>query len=105
MIDGASHSRVFFTIILPLVRPILAVVAVLAFIATTGDFIIASVVLTSPDNQTVPVGLVRFVSGERRNQAWGLFTAGAVVAAVPLGALFLSLQKQIVRGLATGGVK
>lgn len=104
-LDGASHARVFFTIILPLVRPILVVVGVLSFIGVTGDFIIASVMLKSPENQTVAVGAVRLVSGERRNQVWGVFTASAVLAAVPLMVLWLRSQKHIVTGLSSGAVK
>jgi arabinogalactan oligomer/maltooligosaccharide transport system permease protein len=104
-LDGASHARVFFTIILPLVRPILVVVGVLSFIGVTGDFIIASVMLKSPENQTVAVGAVRLVNGERRNQVWGVFTAGAVLAAIPLMALWLGTQKHIVTGLSSGAVK
>ena len=56
-IDGASHAQIFFTIILRLVTPILAVVGLLSFIGMSGEFVIASVVLTDPDSQTLAVGL------------------------------------------------
>lgn len=103
-IDGASHSRIFFTIILRLVAPILAVVGLLSFIATTSEFVIASVVLTSPQTQTLAVGLYQFISQETSTN-WTIFSAGAVLAAIPVMALFLYLQKYIIGGLTAGSVK
>jgi arabinogalactan oligomer/maltooligosaccharide transport system permease protein len=103
-IDGAGHARVFFTIILPLVTPILAVVGLLSFIGTTSEFVIASILLTNPDSQTLAVGLYSFVS-QAQSKNWGVFAAGAVIAAVPVVTLFLFLQKYIVSGLTAGSVK
>jgi len=103
-IDGASHARIFFTIILRLVAPILAVVGLLSFIGTTSEFVIASIVLTDPQTQTLAVGLYQFVSQETSSN-WTLFSAGAVLAAIPVMALFLYLQKYIIGGLTAGSVK
>ncbi|MFF5020830.1 sugar ABC transporter permease [Micrococcus luteus] len=103
-LDGASHVRIFFSIILRLVTPILAVVALLSFITTVSEFVIASVVLTDPSAQTLAVGLYGYVS-ETRSENWGVFAAGAVLAALPVMALFLFLQRYIVSGLTAGGVK
>jgi len=103
-IDGAGHARIFFTIILRLVAPILAVVGLLSFIGSTSEFVIASVVLTDPSRQTLAVGLFQFVSDET-SKNWSLFAAGAVMAAIPVMALFLFLQKYIVSGLTAGSVK
>ncbi len=103
-LDGAGHARIFFTIILRLVAPILAVVGLLSFIATTNDFVISSVVLVTPERQTLAVGLYQFVSQEFTSN-WGVFAAGAVLAALPVMALFLYLQKYIVSGLTAGAVK
>nr|WP_274637237.1 sugar ABC transporter permease [Microbacterium bovistercoris] len=103
-IDGAGHARIFFTIILRLVAPILAVIGLLAFIGTTSDFVIASVVLVDPDKQTLAVGLYQFVSQETARN-WSVFAAGAVLAAILPMALFLSLQRYIVSGLTAGSVK
>ncbi|MGN7861712.1 sugar ABC transporter permease [Microbacterium sp. 22303] len=102
-IDGAGHARIFFTIILRLVAPILAVVGLLAFIGITGDFLIASTVLISPEKQTLAVGLYQYVSTDAKNYA--VFAAGAVLAAILPMILFLSLQKYIVGGLTAGSVK
>ncbi|MGI6878935.1 sugar ABC transporter permease [Microbacterium sp. gxy059] len=103
-IDGAGHARIFFTIILRLVAPILAIVGLLSFISVTGDFVIASVVLQDPAKQTLAIGLYQFVSQETA-QNWGVFSAGALIAAVLPTALFLSLQRYIVGGLTAGSVK
>lgn len=103
-IDGASHVRVFFTIILRLVAPILAVVALLSFIATVNEYVIASVILIDPGNKTLAVGLTQLVSNERYAD-WSAFSAGAVMAAVPVMVVFLFLQKYIVGGLTAGAVK
>jgi arabinogalactan oligomer / maltooligosaccharide transport system permease protein len=103
-IDGASHAQTFFTIILRLVAPILAVVGLLSFVGTFSDFLIASIVLVDPDKQTLAVGLYQYVS-QRFSEYWGVFAAGAVIAAVPVILLFQFLQRYIVSGLTAGSVK
>ena len=103
-IDGASHPQIFWTIILRLVAPILAVVGLLSFISTFGEFIIARVLLQSESNWTLAVGLYGWVS-DLLEARWGLFAAGAVLAAIPVVLLFLFLQKYIVGGLTAGAVK
>ena len=103
-IDGAGHARIFFTIILRLVAPILAVVGLLSFIATTNEFVVASILLIDPEKQTLAVGLFKLVSNPNYAD-WSAFSAGAVLAALPVMALFLFLQKYIVGGLTAGAVK
>lgn len=103
-IDGASHVQIFFGIILRLVTPVLAVIGLLSFVATMGEFVIASVVLQSPRSQTLAVGLYQFVTNET-SKNWTLFAAGAVLAAIPVVVLFLFLEKYIVGGLVSGAVK
>lgn len=104
-VDGAGHARIFFTIILPLVAPILAVVGLLSFIGTFTEYVIASVVLgVDPNTSTLAIGLYSYVSSET-SKFWGVFSAGAVLAAIPPMALFLWLQKYIVSGLTGGAVK
>ena len=103
-IDGATHAQIFWRLIMPLVTPVLAVVGLLAFIAAFGDFILARIVLTSEDNWTLAVGMYQWVSNQLTSR-WGLFAAGTVIAAIPVLALFLSLQRFIVGGLTQGSVK
>ena len=103
-IDGASHAQIFFGIILRLVAPILAVVGLLSFVASTSEFVVASVVLQQPSTQTLAVGLYQFVTQET-SKNWTLFAAGAVISAIPVMALFLFLQRFIIGGLTAGSVK
>jgi arabinogalactan oligomer/maltooligosaccharide transport system permease protein len=103
-IDGASPVQIFWQIFLPLTRPILIVVALLSFIGTFNEFILASIFLQDLESRTIAVGLQTFVSAQF-GQNWGAFAAGSVLASIPLVALFLSLQKYIVGGVTTGAVK
>ncbi|MFV0429220.1 MAG: sugar ABC transporter permease [Arachnia sp.] len=103
-IDGATHAQIFWGMIMRLVTPILAVVGLLSFVSTYGEFILAKIVLARPENYTLAVGLYVWASDER-NAPWSLFAAGAVLAAIPIIALFMYLQKYIVAGLTAGSVK
>jgi arabinogalactan oligomer/maltooligosaccharide transport system permease protein len=102
-LDGAGHARIFFTIILRLVGPILVIVGMLVFVATSGEFVIASVILSDSDMQTAAVGLYGMMSF--RNDNWGAFAAGAVLTALPVMVIFLYAQKYIVSGLFAGSGK
>ncbi|MGJ3507148.1 sugar ABC transporter permease [Enemella sp. A6] len=103
-IDGASHAHIYWRIILPLVMPILTVVGLLSFISTFNDFMLAKVILQSEENWTVAVGMYGWVS-DQLSANWGQFAAGAIIAALPILALFLFLQRWIVSGLTQGSVK
>lgn len=100
---GVDRLRLLGVTLL-LVAPILAVVGLLSFIATTGEYVLASIMLTDPTTQTLAVGLYSFVSQAFSNN-WSIFAAGAVLAAVPVMIVFLLLQKYIVGGLISGSVK
>ena len=102
-VDGATATQIFWIVILPLGAPVLAVIGLLSFIATLNEYVLASVLLQSPDKFTLSVGLFTFVSREY-GQQWGPFCAGVVLMAVPVVILFLFLQRFIAHGL-TGGVK
>ncbi len=104
LVDGASSWQAFWYLILPLVRPILAVVAILVFVGTFGDFALARILLQSTEEFTLMVGLYLFVS-DRFAQNWGIFAAGALMGAAPIVTLYLLLQGQIVDGLTQGAVK
>ena len=104
MIDGATHAQTFWTIIMPLVRPVLAVVGLLSFISSLGDFVIAKVVLQGDAQFTLAVGMYTWAA-DQKTTPWGVFAAGSVIAAVPVILLFQYLQKYIVSGLTAGGVK
>jgi arabinogalactan oligomer/maltooligosaccharide transport system permease protein len=104
LVDGATHWQIFWQLIFPLVRPILAVVGVLAFVGTFNEFVLARVLLRDKEQWTLMVGLYNFITAEF-NQDWGKFAAGALVSATPVVILYLALQDQIVGGLTAGSVK
>lgn len=103
-LDGAGHFRIFAQIVTPLVRPMLAVQALWAFMAPFGDFMLARFLLRSPERITVAVGLQTFIN-DARNQRVALFAAGAILISLPIAILFFFLQKNFVSGLTAGGTK
>ena len=103
-IDGASTAQVYWLIFFPLAAPVLAVTALLSFIGTFNEFVLASLFLQDINQRTVAVGLQQFV-GAQFGQNWGPFAAGSLLAAIPLVALFLSLQRYIIGGLTAGSIK
>lgn len=104
MIDGATPFQAFYMIILPLARPILAVVFLLQFIGTYSEFILASILITSSSKYTLAVGLQLFIHDQYANR-WGVFAAASVLGALPIVILFMFLQKYLVSGLTHGAVK
>lgn len=103
-IDGATPNQIFWKIFVPLASPVLAVTALLSFIGTFNEFVLASLFLQDVNQRTVAVGLQSFV-GAQFGANWGPFAAGSLIAAIPLVALFLSLQRYIIGGLVAGSVK
>ncbi|MFC5700736.1 sugar ABC transporter permease [Cohnella faecalis] len=103
-IDGASHFRVFFSIILPLARPMLTYLALTNFVGAWVDFIFARLILRSKEQWTVAVGLWDMVSSYQ-NSNFTLFSAGAVLVAIPITCMFLFLQRFLVEGLTSGASK
>ena len=103
-IDGAGHFAIFWRLILPLIRPVLAVTFLLSFVHMIGEYMLASVFLTSDASKTLAVGLYGIISGDQSNNL-GLFAAGSVLIAAPAVALFLYLQRFVTAGLSAGSVK
>ena len=102
--DGAGHFRIFFQILLPLAKPILAVVALFNFMSPFMDFILPRIVLRSPEKYTLALGLFNFVSDQFANN-FTRFAAGAILIAVPIATVYLFLQKYLIGGLASGATK
>lgn len=104
-VDGAAHAQIYFRIILPLARPVLAVITLLSFIGTMNEFLITSVILGGNQKSiTLAVGMQQYIDGQY-NAHWGPFAAGALIASVPVMILFLYLQKHVVAGLTAGANK
>lgn len=102
-IDGATPWQAFRYVLLPLSVPILAVVFILAFIASIAEYPVASVLLQSMDNLTLAVGSRQYLNPQ--NYLWGDFAAAAVLSGLPISIIFLTCQRWIVGGLTSGGVK
>lgn len=102
--DGASHARIFFTMTLRLVAPILATVGILAFVTLWGEFMLASIFLLDQDVRTLGIGLYSLNLADR-NAYFGMFCAGALIASIPPVLVYLSLQRQLISGLTSGAVK
>lgn len=103
-VEGATDWQIFTRLILPLLRPILVVIAILNYIGTYGEFVLARVLLKSNEQYTLMVGLQVF-AGAQFNQRWGVFAAGALIGALPIMIIYLALQDQIMGGLTQGAVK
>lgn len=104
-LDGSGHFRTFYQIVLPLVRPMIAVQSLWAFMSPFGDFMLAKFLLRAQENYTVAVGLQSFITNDARNPKVTLFAAGAILIAVPISVLFFFLQKNFVSGLTSDGTK
>jgi arabinogalactan oligomer/maltooligosaccharide transport system permease protein len=103
-IDGASHWTIFSRLLLPLVRPMLAVIAVLTFVSAYGEVLIIQVLVRDPSLFTLPLGLYT-MSTSQFTVDFGLFASGAILAALPPLVLFYILQKWLIAGLTQGAVK
>ena len=102
-IDGCSRAKIFFTIMLPLIKPATFSVALIVFINAWNEYIYALTFMTNDVMRTVPVGIALFPSNYEL--PWGDMAAATVVVTVPLIILVLIFQKKIIAGLTTGGVK
>ncbi|MBC5637660.1 sugar ABC transporter permease [Ornithinibacillus sp. BX22] len=103
-LDGAGHFRIFAQIVLPLVKPMIAVQSLWAFMTPFGEYMLAKFLLRTPENYTVAIGLQTFINNPQ-NQKVALFAAGAILIAIPITILFFMLQKHFVAGLTSGGTK
>jgi arabinogalactan oligomer/maltooligosaccharide transport system permease protein len=107
-IDGAIQARIFFSIILPISKPIIIYTALITFMVPWMDFIMARVILGEQNVHlhTTAVGLYYMLYGQRvDSNVFTLFAAGCLLIAVPIVALFLSMQKFYVEGITAGSVK
>ncbi|HEY0828792.1 MAG TPA: carbohydrate ABC transporter permease [Bacilli bacterium] len=103
-IDGASHIRIFRSIAFPLVLPAIATYAILRFIWTWNDYKYALIFLKSDHNYTLQLAVRKFADAYG-GQTYSLIMACAVSAIIPLLIVFIVGQKQIIEGIALGGVK
>lgn len=103
-VDGASPSQVFWRIVFPLSRPVLAVIFIITFINLYSEFILAATLLRSTSEFTLAIGLSLFAESEY-SAKWGNIAAAAVIGSLPIVATFLVAQRNIIGGLTQGAVK
>jgi multiple sugar transport system permease protein len=102
-IDGASELRIYWSIVLPVMAPILITLGVFTFLASWNDFMWPLIIFTGEDNYTLPVALASLSREHAQDNE--LMMAGAVVTVLPVLVLFLALQRFYIRGLLSGSVK
>ena len=103
-LDGATPHQTFAKIILPLLGPILSVVAVFNFITPYSDFVFPSVLMQEETRYTLAVGMQSLISGNF-SANWSLFAAASILGSLPILVLFFSIQRFLVQGLTQGAVK
>lgn len=103
-LDGAGHIRIFFQVLLPLMKPAIGTCAVFTFIWTWNDFFSQLLYLTKPDMATVPIALRTFIDAQSQS-SYGPMFAMSVVSLIPLFLVFTFGQKYLVQGIATTGGK
>lgn len=105
-IDGCTFTGIFFRIILPLLKPIIATIAILAFNRTWNSYLMPSLfTMTSPEQQTLIVGVMALKNSGEGATSWNLMFAGTAIALVPVIILFIFGNKYITKGIVTGAVK
>jgi ABC-type maltose transport system permease subunit len=104
IIDGATGWQVFVHIFVPLLRPVIAVLIILSFVAAYNEFLFALVLITNEDNYTLPVALSGFM-WSREEHFFGIFAAASCIGSLPIVVLWLLLQKQIIAGLTRGAIR
>ncbi|WP_083207825.1 carbohydrate ABC transporter permease [Fictibacillus arsenicus] len=102
-IDGASHFRVFFQIILPLSKPALATLAIFSFMQSWNNFLWPLIIVSNQDLMTLPLGL-SILQG-RWATDWNLLMAGVVISVIPILAVYLFAQKYFIKGITLSGIK
>lgn len=104
-IDGLNEWGIMARIAIPLVKPAIAALTILTFISSWNQFTWPLIVLQTEERFTIPVGILYFSSELKDSASWILIMTGATVSILPLIALFLVFQKQIIRGIALSGMK
>lgn len=105
-IDGCTFTGIFFRIILPLLKPIMATIAVLTFNGTWNSYIMpAMFTMSKPEQQTLIVGIMALKNSGQGASQWNLMLAGTVIAMLPVLVVYACANKYFVAGLADGAVK
>lgn len=105
-VDGCSFFRIFYNIIFPLTKPLIATVGLLSFMNSWNDYLLPMVfTLGNPKSQPLVVGIISMKSSGETISSWDLMMAGTTMAVVPMLIVFICLNKYFVSGLTSGAVK
>ncbi|MEV8045614.1 carbohydrate ABC transporter permease [Streptomyces griseoluteus] len=104
-VDGASHSRTFFQIMLPMARPGLISVGIFNFLGQWNQYMLPTVLNTDPDKKVLTQGLVQLAVSQGYKGDWSGLFAGLVMAMLPVLAAYIVFQRQVVAGLTAGALK
>lgn len=104
-IDGCSELRLWWEVALPIVRPMTGAYTLLSFMAAWNSFLWPQVVLQSPEKYTLPIGLANMAALPEYQANFGVLMAATVVSILPVGVLFVTLQREFVAELARGAIK
>ena len=102
-IDGCNSFQIFYKMILPMSKPIIATGALLTAMGDWNEFMFGLVFIESSALKTIPVGLMNLRAALTTN--WGVLISGLTVASLPMIIVYLIFQKQLVRGMTAGSVK
>jgi multiple sugar transport system permease protein len=102
-IDGASEFSIYWRVVIPLARPVLAATGIFTFIYAWEDFFWPLIIISSPDHYTAPLGLALFVVKNRTS--WDVLMAGSVIATLPMVVVFMIFQRRFIQGISMSGLK
>jgi len=102
-IDGMGELRIFFSVVVPIIRPMIGAFLLISFMGAWNNFIFPQIIMQSPDKLTLSVGIVQLKG--LYSVDYGLLMAGTLLSILPVMALFLLLQKEFIAGLTSGAVK
>ena len=104
-IDGASFWRIYWQIVLPLIRPVIATLGIFTFLWSWNEFLWPLIMINTTDNKTLPLGLLMFQTLNPGRTPWNLIMAASTFSVAPLLLMFAIGQRYYVRGIAMTGVK
>ncbi|MEU1487937.1 carbohydrate ABC transporter permease [Streptomyces sp. NPDC005752] len=105
MLDGASHTRTFFQVMLPMAKPGLISVGIFNFLGQWNQYMLPTVLNTDPDGKVLSQGLVELATSQGYKGDWSGLFAGLVMAMLPVLAAYIVFQRQVVAGLTAGALK
>lgn len=105
MIDGAGHGKTFWNVMLPLAKPGILVVSLFNAISLWNEYPLALVLISTPERQTLPLGIAKIAMAQQYQSDWGALFAGLVIVMIPVIAAYWAFREQIQQGMLSGAIK